>query len=93
MSKGLPVVVSRVGGLVEAVEGYAGAVLVPPANPGELRDALLHVHTLRGRTFADPHSWQRSVERYTELFEAMRLVGHLNAAPTALVGAGERIGS
>jgi glycosyltransferase involved in cell wall biosynthesis len=93
MSKGLPVVVTRVGGLVEAVADYAGAVLVPPANPLALRDALLHVRGLRGKTFADPHSWQRSVERYDELFERMQLRGEPGVLPHTLVGAGETVRS
>ena len=37
MSLGLPVVVSAVGGLVEAVEEYGGALLVPQASPEALR--------------------------------------------------------
>jgi glycosyltransferase involved in cell wall biosynthesis len=68
MSQGLPVVVTRVGGLVEAVDGYEGAVLIPPSDPVRLRDALFVAQQMQGRTFADPHSWQRNAERYAELF-------------------------
>lgn len=57
MSNGIPVVLSAVGGLVEAVEGYAGAVLVPPGDEQALSDALLKVRQRTGETYPDPHSW------------------------------------
>jgi glycosyltransferase involved in cell wall biosynthesis len=71
MSAGLPVVVSAVGGLVEAVRGYEGAVLVPPRDVDELAGALLQVAELRGRHFADPHSWDRTLDGFGELFDAV----------------------
>lgn len=71
MSRGLPVVVTRVGGLPEAVRGYEGAILVPPRDPESLRAALKSASGLRGRRFADPHSWQRSLAGYERLFAAL----------------------
>jgi glycosyltransferase involved in cell wall biosynthesis len=68
MAHGLPVVVSAVGGLVEAVEGYEGAITVPPRDPSAIADALLRTYDLRGRRFECVHSWQGTVERYDELF-------------------------
>jgi glycosyltransferase involved in cell wall biosynthesis len=68
MSHGLPVVVTNVGGLPEAVAGYAGALLVPPDNPDALRDALRRVVALRGQRFTDPHSWAQNARRYHALF-------------------------
>jgi glycosyltransferase involved in cell wall biosynthesis len=82
MSQGMPVVVTRVGGLIEAVADYQGARLVPPRNPTALRDALLEVIDLRGKHFADPHSWTRTVERYNELLDLLhsgRLVAETSA--------------
>lgn len=67
MSNGLPLVVTAVGGLPAAVADYAGALLVPPHDPLALRDAILRVPDLAGRRYADPHSWDRTVERYAEL--------------------------
>jgi glycosyltransferase involved in cell wall biosynthesis len=81
MSQGLPVVVTHVGGLVEAVNGYSGAVLVPPSDPSQLREALFTVADLRGQHFADPHSWERNAARYSELFDTL-----LRETP-AMVGA------
>jgi glycosyltransferase involved in cell wall biosynthesis len=72
MSAGLPVVVTAVGGLVEAVSDYPGALLVPPRDPAALRGALLALPPLRGRRYADPHSWDSVAEEFTELMEEIR---------------------
>ena len=72
MSCGLPVVVTRVGGLIEAVAGYEGAIMVPPGDPAALRSALLEVAQLRGKQYFDPHSWEHTTTRYLELFDALR---------------------
>jgi glycosyltransferase involved in cell wall biosynthesis len=69
MSAGLPVIVTAVGGLVEAVQDYPGAILVPPRDPTALQDALLELLKLRGNRYADPHSWVRTVEAYRSLIE------------------------
>lgn len=67
MSAGLPVVVTAVGGLVEAVRDYSGALLVPPRDPIALEKALLQLLDRRGSRYPDPHSWQRTVESYRAL--------------------------
>ncbi|HET9849398.1 MAG TPA: glycosyltransferase family 4 protein [Candidatus Dormibacteraeota bacterium] len=72
MSCGLPVVVTAVGGLPEAVGGYDGAILVPARDPDALRHALGRAAALRGRRFSDPHSWTIAVEHYDRLFAAFR---------------------
>jgi glycosyltransferase involved in cell wall biosynthesis len=69
LAAGLPVVVTEVGGLVEAVRDYAGAVLVPPRDPVALRDALLKLPTCRGERYANPHSWQEALDRYRTLID------------------------
>jgi len=69
MSQGLPVVVTRVGGLVEAAKDYEGAVFVPPQEPQALRRALPTAAALRGRRFADRQSWTRTVQDYSRLIE------------------------
>lgn len=68
MSAGLPVVVSSVGGLVEAAGDYAGASFVPPAEPLALAAAMSALPSSRGDRFADPHSWDTTVAAYDELF-------------------------
>lgn len=72
MSWGLPLVVTAVGGLPAAVDAYEGAILVQPHDPDGLRDALRRLPALKGRHFRDPHSWERTVERYGELFSRVR---------------------
>jgi glycosyltransferase involved in cell wall biosynthesis len=61
MSWGLPIVVTNVGGLPEAASGYAGAVFVPPEDPGMLREGLLKAVSLAGQRFPDPRSWHDTV--------------------------------
>jgi glycosyltransferase involved in cell wall biosynthesis len=69
MSCGLPVVVTSVGGLPEAVAEYAGAILVPPRDPVALGKALAIAAGMKGRRFTDPHSWSSVVDRYDHLFD------------------------
>jgi glycosyltransferase involved in cell wall biosynthesis len=71
MSNGLPLVITAVGGLPEAVADYEGAILVPPHDPTALRDAIRRLPQLRGRRYRDPHSWDRTVTRYGELMEQL----------------------
>lgn len=68
MSLGLPVVVTAVGGLTEAVSEYKGATLVPPQSPSALLKAMMDLTSHRGARYDDPHSWQRTVEGYDRLF-------------------------
>jgi glycosyltransferase involved in cell wall biosynthesis len=72
MSAGLPVVVTAVGGLVEAVRDYPGALLVPPRDPAALRGALLALPELRGKRYADPHSWESTADAFTALMDDIR---------------------
>jgi glycosyltransferase involved in cell wall biosynthesis len=67
MAAGLPVIVTAVGGLVEVVRDYSGAVLVPPRDPIALRDALLQLPERRGKRYPNPHTWQATVDTYRAL--------------------------
>jgi glycosyltransferase involved in cell wall biosynthesis len=69
MDAGLPVVVTDVGGLAEAIHGYGGAVLVPAADPDSLRDGLRKAMALRGRHFEDPTSWTDNAKAVLGLLE------------------------
>jgi glycosyltransferase involved in cell wall biosynthesis len=71
MTAGLPVVVTAVGGLVEVVQEYTGALLVPPRDPIALRDALLKLLPRRGERYENPHSWQRTVVSYRALIDQL----------------------
>jgi glycosyltransferase involved in cell wall biosynthesis len=71
MSSGLHVLLYAVGGLVEAVADYPGAVLVPAEDVDALRDALLAVAPRRAQRFASPHSWAATVDAIDGLTEAL----------------------
>jgi glycosyltransferase involved in cell wall biosynthesis len=75
MSAGLPVVVTAVGGLIEAVRDYPGALLVPPRDPVTLQSALLQLLSRRGCRYTDPHSWTRTVNSLRSL------IGELQDGP------------
>jgi glycosyltransferase involved in cell wall biosynthesis len=68
---GLPVVVTAVGGLVEAVDGYTGAVLVRPDSPDDLARGLLAAADLRGRRHSAPVTWQAVAQSYADIFAAV----------------------
>jgi glycosyltransferase involved in cell wall biosynthesis len=68
---GLPVVVTAVGGLVEAAADYTGAVLVRPGSPDDLARGLLAAADLRGRMHAVPVTWQAVVQSYADIFAAV----------------------
>lgn len=71
MSHGLPVAVSAVGGLVEAVAGYTGARLTRVGDVADLRAALLELPNMPG-PHADPHDWASVTHAMTELFADAR---------------------
>jgi len=67
MSHGLPVVVTAVGGLVEAAEQYSGTVFVPAAAPAALAAGIVRAAGLAGSRHADPSSWEHTVSAYSRL--------------------------
>jgi glycosyltransferase involved in cell wall biosynthesis len=71
MDAGLPVVVTDVGGLREATTGYEGAVLVPAADPGSLREGLRKAIALRGRHFDDVTSWSDNADAVLALLDEL----------------------
>ena len=71
MASGLPVVVSGVGGLIEASDGYEGAIRIPPRDPAAIGTALARVYDLRGTRYVDVHSWDRTVAGFEKLFAAL----------------------
>jgi glycosyltransferase involved in cell wall biosynthesis len=62
MSFGLPVVVTNVGGLPEAADGYEGAIFVPPGDLAMLKVAIREAARMTGRRFHDPRDWKDTVE-------------------------------
>ena len=68
---GLPVVVTAVGGLVEAAADYTGAVLVRPDSPDDLARGLLAAADLRGRRHSAPVTWEAVAQSYADIFAAV----------------------
>lgn len=71
MSCGLPVVVSRVGGLVEAAGDYEGAVFVRAGDPDDIWRGVQDATRLLGKRFDDPHSWTVTTQRVFELIDQL----------------------
>jgi glycosyltransferase involved in cell wall biosynthesis len=71
MASGLTVVVSAVGGLVEAAEGYEGRIAIEPQRPDQIALAIQQAWLQRTRRFDDVHTWDRTLERYNEMFAAL----------------------
>jgi hypothetical protein len=49
-------------------------VLVPPQDPVALRDALLKLPARRGERYANPRSWDQTLDGYRALIDELRLV-------------------
>jgi glycosyltransferase involved in cell wall biosynthesis len=71
MAAGLPVVATKVGGLVEATAHYPGVVLAEPSDPASLADAVLRAAELVGRRFQGVTTWADTARSYTELFDGI----------------------
>jgi glycosyltransferase involved in cell wall biosynthesis len=71
MSQGLPVIITEVGGLTEAVEDYKGALLIPPDDPEALRDVIRRARDLRGKRFDNPRSWEQIILRYSSFINSV----------------------
>src|SRR6185437_11893527 len=72
MAAGLPVILTDVGGLRAAAEGYEGICWVPASDPSALRDALQALPARRGERYSDPRSWDDTVRVYGQLLEVVR---------------------
>jgi glycosyltransferase involved in cell wall biosynthesis len=69
MAAGLPVVATRVGGLVEATAHYPGVVLADPSSPASLAEGVRQAAELVGRRFQGVTTWADTARSYTELFD------------------------
>jgi glycosyltransferase involved in cell wall biosynthesis len=72
MNNGIFVVLYAVGGLVEAVRDYPGAILIAPGDVDGLRRALLSIVDRRAERFADPHTWSLVVHAVESMIELSR---------------------
>ena len=71
MSCGLPIIVTRVGGLIEAVADYEGAVSIEPGDQVALQDALMQVSNRGGMRYVDSCSWEQNASKFERLFDTI----------------------
>jgi glycosyltransferase involved in cell wall biosynthesis len=80
MEQGLPVVASRVGGVPDIVRHDNNGVLIDPASPAQLRDAILalradpekrRAYGERGREFAKHFTGDVMWQKYLALYESL----------------------
>ena len=89
MAGGLPLVATRVGGLIEATAHYPGAVLAEPSDPVSLADGILRAAELVGRRFEGVSTWYDTARTYTELFDAVLSgAGSSGAGSSGVVSSG-----
>ncbi len=90
MERGLPVVASRVGGVPDIVRHGDNGVLIDPASPAQLREAILGLRTdpvrrreygQRGREFAKHFTGDVMWQKYFALYES--LLGRLGEGSAA----------
>jgi glycosyltransferase involved in cell wall biosynthesis len=70
-SIGLPVLVSEIPEMREALHDYAGAVYCNFESGIELISALSELKALKGRRFSSTRSWDDTVRVYEDLFSAL----------------------
>ena len=80
MEQGLPVIASRVGGVPDIVHHDDNGLLIEPANPAQLRDAILtlradsalrRTYGERGRVFAKDFTAEVMWRKYLALYESL----------------------
>jgi glycosyltransferase involved in cell wall biosynthesis len=80
MERGLPVVASRVGGVPDIVHHRENGLLIDPASPAQLRDAILHLKSRpdlceaygrRGKEFAKDFTGEAMWRKYLALYESI----------------------
>jgi glycosyltransferase involved in cell wall biosynthesis len=80
MERGLPVIASRVGGVPDIVHHGENGLLIDPARPEQLRDAILELRAApdrrralgaRGREFAKDFTAEIMWRKYLGLYEAL----------------------
>ena len=77
MDRSLPIVASRVGGVPEIVRDDEDGILIDPASPGQLADAILNLKAdehlrqrlgSRGRQIASGFTAELMASRYFEIY-------------------------
>jgi glycosyltransferase involved in cell wall biosynthesis len=74
MAFGLPIIASKVGGLVESLGMYEGTRFVEPGKPEEITRALENSYHARGSRFQPPEElrWEKIADRWLTLCDSMK---------------------
>jgi glycosyltransferase involved in cell wall biosynthesis len=75
MSYGLPAVVTNVGGLPEAVDGYGGAVLVEAGSVADLVAGIEKAERLVGQRHLATRTWSDVAEEHEQVFAKLGVGG------------------
>ncbi len=90
MACGLPVVATRVGGLPEVVDDGVTGLLVPPADPAALAEAMVAIWNDPDRGDRMGHAGRLRAE---ERFDVRRMVAQYEALYLEGLGSGQRLGA
>jgi glycosyltransferase involved in cell wall biosynthesis len=69
VSYGLPVIVTPVGGLVESMGQYDGALFVNPQDPVAIAGALNRIYPDRYKRYSNPCPWSRTFGQYEKILK------------------------
>lgn len=74
MAFGLPIVASKVGGLVESLGMYQGTWFVEPGKPEEITRVLEDTYHARGSRFQPPEElrWEKIADQWLKLCDSMK---------------------
>jgi glycosyltransferase involved in cell wall biosynthesis len=69
MAAGVPVVTTDIQALMEATEGYSGAIHVPVGDFDALAEGIKASRKLAGKAHDNPLTWDAIALKYEELFK------------------------
>jgi glycosyltransferase involved in cell wall biosynthesis len=67
LSFGIPLIVSKVGGLKESMKEYNGSTFVKPKDVDGIKNAILSLK--KGKRFDNPHPWSKTIKIYKRLIK------------------------
>jgi glycosyltransferase involved in cell wall biosynthesis len=67
ISYGIPVIVSKVGGLIESMGSYKGTIFIKPKSIKDITNAIYKLK--KGKRFENPHPWSKTINKYKEVLK------------------------
>ncbi len=73
MSYGLPIIATKVGGLLESLSKYEGTFFVEPSNPESIAKAIVEVYRQKRKRYPSPEEfrWENIGRRWLELLNSL----------------------